>query len=102
MASECGKSRRIVRTSVGYVPGLVRKPWLSEMLLANCVWASFSRIVHILPTRRPSDLAEIGLDDLAYRLRMHIGQFFNSRRPEKRSVALVRGSPTASSKAMFF
>jgi len=48
------------------------------------------------PTRRPSDLAEIGLDDLAYRLRMHTAQFFDSRRPEKRSVALVRGSPTVS------
>jgi len=48
------------------------------------------------PTRRPSDLAEIGLDDLAYRLRMDTAQFFDSRRREKRSVALVRGSPTAS------
>ena len=41
-------------------------------------------------------MAEIGLDDLAYRLRMDTAQFFDSRRREKRSVALVRGSPTAS------
>lgn len=45
-------------------------------------------------------MAEIGLDDLAYRLRMDTAQFFDSRRREKRSVALVRGSPTASQKGI--